>query len=56
MESHGKPQRLHASASSVALLHTDDAHMLTATERGTVDVKGKGPMRTYFVHKRDTDV
>jgi hypothetical protein len=52
MESHGLPSRVHASEATVAAL--DDRFEIEA--RGEIDVKGKGPMATYFlVRERDRD-
>ena len=45
MESHGVPGRIHVSESTRVLI--EDAYVCEA--RGTIDVKGKGPMATYLV-------
>jgi adenylate cyclase len=45
MESHGVPGRIHVSESTRLLI--EDAYVCEA--RGVIDVKGKGPMRTYLV-------
>jgi adenylate cyclase len=45
MESHGVPGRIHVSESTRLLI--EDAYVCEA--RGIIDVKGKGPMPTYFV-------
>ncbi len=45
MESHGRPGAIQISEATRALL---DGKFLIA-ERGLIDVKGKGPMRTYFL-------
>ncbi|HET7821936.1 MAG TPA: adenylate/guanylate cyclase domain-containing protein [Ornithinibacter sp.] len=45
MESHGVPGRIHISESTLLLI--EDAYICEA--RGIIDVKGKGPMSTYFV-------
>ena len=45
MESHGEPGRIHCSESVYAELH----HIYKFEERGTIDVKGKGKMKTYFL-------
>ena len=45
MESHGEPGRIHVSESTRLLV--EDTYLCEA--RGIIDVKGKGPMPTYFV-------
>lgn len=45
MESHGIPGRIHISEATYELLRTD----FECEPRGTIDVKGKGPMRTWFL-------
>lgn len=45
MESHGEPGRVHVSEDTVRALGEGWA----VEERGTVEVKGKGPMRTYWL-------
>jgi len=45
MESHGEPGRIHVSETFMAAL----ADRFAFTERGVVEVKGTGPMRTYFL-------
>ena len=45
MESHGVPGRIHVSDATYELIR--DA--FTCEPRGMVDVKGKGPMRTWFL-------
>src|SRR5256714_3489441 len=47
MESHGEPGRIQVSAATRALL--DDA--FEVTERGTIAIKGKGEMTTFWVEK-----
>ncbi|MBI2568411.1 MAG: hypothetical protein HYV63_15420 [Candidatus Schekmanbacteria bacterium] len=48
MESHGCPGELHVTAATYELLRRD----YDCIERGVVEVKGKGPMRTYLVRGR----
>jgi class 3 adenylate cyclase len=48
MESHGEPDAIHVTEVTAALLR--DAFALD--ERGTIDVKGKGPMRTFWLAGR----
>jgi adenylate cyclase len=45
MESHSLPNRIQISAATYRLLHKD----FRLEPHGTVDVKGKGPMETYFL-------
>ena len=45
MESHGTPGEIHVSESTFHLLR--DRYRFD--DRGVIDVKGKGPMRTYFL-------
>jgi len=45
MESHGLPSRVHVSEATVAAL----AGRFEIEARGEIDVKGKGPMATYFL-------
>lgn len=45
MESHGEPGKIHCSESVYQQLH----HIYKFEERGTIDVKGKGKMKTYFL-------
>ena len=49
MESHGEPSRIHVSATTRELL----GERFRFVERGEVTVKGKGPMRTFFLLGRD---
>jgi len=46
MESHGEPMRLHVSASTASLVADD----FDCADRGTMTVKGKGEMHTFFVN------
>jgi guanylate cyclase len=48
MESHGLAGEIHVTERSWVLLH--DTHRLR--DRGVIEVKGKGPMRTYFLDER----
>jgi guanylate cyclase len=50
MESHGAPGRIHMSGATRLLL--GDAFMYG--ERGDIDIKGKGEMRTYWLEARAT--
>lgn len=45
MESHGVPGRIQLSEATYALIRS----RFDCEERGVVDVRGKGPMRTYFL-------
>ena len=45
MESHGLPGRIHVSAATHAVLRT----AFDFEARGTIDIKGKGPMETYLL-------
>ncbi|MBK9036828.1 MAG: HAMP domain-containing protein [Myxococcales bacterium] len=52
MESHGLPSRVHVSGTTVAALGAQ----FEVEARGEIDVKGKGPMATFFlVRERDRD-
>jgi class 3 adenylate cyclase len=48
MESHGVPGTVHVAAASQRLL----AGKYRMTPRGTIEVKGKGAMETWFLHGR----
>ncbi len=48
MESHGMPGRVHCSQEVYELLQ----HDFRFEDRGIIDVKGKGPMHTYFLEGR----
>lgn len=48
MESHGEPDRIHIADNTRQAL--GDAYI--ATDRGEIDVKGKGTMRTWFLESR----
>jgi adenylate cyclase len=45
MESHGAPGRIQLSDATYELIRDE----FTCEPRGTIDVKGKGPMRTWFL-------
>ena len=45
MESHGLPGQIQITASTLALLDGE----FTCTERGFIEVKGKGPTRTWLL-------
>jgi adenylate cyclase len=51
MESHGVPGTVHLSAASQRLLEGK----YRMTPRGTIEVKGKGAMETWFLHGRIDD-
>jgi class 3 adenylate cyclase len=48
MESHGVPGEIHVSEAAWRILR--ESHLLR--ERGVIEVKGKGPMRTFFLEGR----
>jgi class 3 adenylate cyclase len=45
MESHSVPGRIQISEATYELIRDE----FTCEPRGTIDVKGKGPMRTWFL-------
>jgi hypothetical protein len=45
MESHGMPEEIHVSEDTYKLL----SDKFTFESRGIIEVKGKGPMPTYFL-------
>ncbi|XP_067287599.1 guanylate cyclase soluble subunit beta-2 isoform X1 [Pseudorasbora parva] len=49
MESHGVPDHIHVSPSTYSVLK--DKAIFEIAERGEIEVKGKGLMRTYFLLK-----
>lgn len=49
MESHGIAGKVHVSEATAQLLGSD----FEVEERGTIEVKGKGPMRTFLVQRTD---
>ncbi len=52
MESHGEPDKVHVSEATVRAL----GEGWSLEERGTVEIKGKGAMRTYFLLGRAESV
>jgi len=48
MESHGKPDEIQITMAVRQLL----GDKFRYDERGIIDVKGKGPMQTYFLRGR----
>jgi hypothetical protein len=48
MESHGSAGEIHVTERAWKLLR--DSHQMR--DRGVIEVKGKGPMRTYFLEER----
>uniref|UniRef100_A0A8C4U562 guanylate cyclase n=1 Tax=Falco tinnunculus TaxID=100819 RepID=A0A8C4U562_FALTI len=51
MESHGVPSKIHLSSSAYQCLKYKNFEM---TERGEIEVKGKGKMHTYFLIRNKT--
>ncbi|XP_059678877.1 guanylate cyclase soluble subunit beta-2, partial [Gavia stellata] len=51
MESHGVPSKIHLSSSAYQCLKYKNFEM---TERGEIEVKGKGKMHTYFLIRNRT--
>ncbi|NXT32200.1 GCYB2 cyclase, partial [Pelecanoides urinatrix] len=51
MESHGVPSKIHLSSSTYQCLKCKNFEM---TERGEIEVKGKGKMHTYFLIRNKT--
>jgi class 3 adenylate cyclase len=47
MESHGEPGKIHVSEE----FRNSVGHEFTFTERGEMEIKGKGKMKTYFLEK-----
>ncbi|XP_062981556.1 guanylate cyclase soluble subunit beta-2-like [Elgaria multicarinata webbii] len=48
MESHGLPDKIHVSPTAFSAL---PQHAFEMVERGEIEVKGKGKMRTYFLRQ-----
>ena len=53
MESSGEAGRIHCSAPLAAALRAGGAHALAPRDGGPVDVRGKGPMETYWLLAAD---
>jgi adenylate cyclase len=51
MESSGRPNRIQVTEATYELLR----HHYTFVERGKVNVKGKGPMQTYWLIGKQAD-
>jgi class 3 adenylate cyclase len=51
MESHGEPDKIHISEDFKNSL---PPNLYQIVERGAINVKGKGEMKTYFIHGRNT--
>jgi len=49
MESYGQPSRIHISAATREAL----GNAFRCEPRGLLDIKGKGPMDTYFLCRAD---
>jgi class 3 adenylate cyclase len=49
MESHGEPGRIHVSEAFANALTSCLPDTLTLFKRGLTEVKGKGPMTTYWL-------
>ena len=60
MESHGEPGKIHVSEDFAFHLQNrmdmvgDDLGGITFEERGEMEIKGKGMMKTYFIEQRRT--
>ncbi len=52
MESHGEPGRIHVSKEVYEILKNDPRFIFD--DRGVIDVKGKGRLRTYFLRPQIT--
>ncbi len=50
MESSGLPEKIHLSGDTYELLINRDQYMFE--DRGEIEIKGKGHMRTYFLLDR----
>jgi class 3 adenylate cyclase/lipopolysaccharide biosynthesis regulator YciM len=50
MESHGDPDKIHVTEDFVEALKPYSQHNFIFTERGVIDIKSKGKMKTYFLH------
>jgi class 3 adenylate cyclase len=51
MESIGEPGKIHVAPATRELL----ADRFELVERGVIDVRGKGPMQTWFLIRRTTE-
>ncbi|MFN8360781.1 MAG: adenylate/guanylate cyclase domain-containing protein [Candidatus Kapaibacterium sp.] len=51
MESHGEEDKIHVSEEFMRAVETLHATSLQFIERGEIDIKGKGRMKTYFLEK-----
>jgi hypothetical protein len=54
MESNSQKNRIHCSEASARLLR-EQCPKIRIFPRGTIEVKGKGEMRTYWVHTEGSD-
>jgi adenylate cyclase len=52
MESHGEPGKIHVSEEFKHAVETQNIASLQFIERGEIDIKGKGMMKTYFLEKK----
>ena len=51
MESHGEEDKIHVSEEFMRAVETQNIASLQFIERGEIDIKGKGTMKTYFLEK-----
>jgi class 3 adenylate cyclase len=51
MESHGEPGRIHVSEAFANSLTPCLPDSMTLVQRGVIDIKGKGPMTTYWLER-----
>ncbi len=51
MESHGEEDKIHVSEEFMRAVETQNIASLQFIERGEIDIKGKGRMKTYFLEK-----
>ena len=52
MESHGEEDKIHVSEEFMRAVETQNIASLQFIERGEIDIKGKGMMKTYFLEKQ----